>query len=71
MSQPWIPAAPVIPSAVKWNTSSRDVPPGPVSGIRVWDGSSWVLRPVKRWDGTSWVGATLKAWDGSEWVISS
>jgi hypothetical protein len=43
-----------------------EVPTG--SSIKVWNGSSWVLKPLKRWDGSAWVDAKLKRWNGSSWV---
>jgi hypothetical protein len=35
--------------------------------IKVYDGSSWVWKPVKVWNGTSWVTKTLRYWDGTHW----
>lgn len=35
--------------------------------IKVYDGSSWVWKPVKVWNGSSWVAKTLRYWDGSNW----
>jgi len=40
----------------------------PGSGARVWNGSSWVKRPVKVWNGSSWVRRPVKVWNGSSWV---
>jgi len=45
------------------------VPTG--GGAKVWDGTSWVSRPVKVWDGSAWVEAPIKVWDGSSWVLSN
>lgn len=44
-------------------------PPSP-SGLQisVWNGSAWVLKPLKRWDGAAWVPAVLKRWNGSAWT---
>ncbi len=41
-----------------------------ISGLRVWDGFDWILRPVKVWDGTEWVQRPVRYWDGTEWVLS-
>jgi len=35
--------------------------------IKVYNGSSWVWKPVKVWNGTSWAAKTLRYWDGSSW----
>jgi len=37
--------------------------------VRVWDGSSWVLKTVSVWNGSTFVDAdSVKIWDGSAWV---
>lgn len=36
--------------------------------IKIWDGASWVLKPLKRWDGAAWNEKPLKRWDGASWV---
>lgn len=41
--------------------------PGAPTGIRVWDGTSWVLRPVRVWDGSAWVARPVRHWTGTEW----
>lgn len=40
----------------------------PLSGIGVWDGTEWTVKPVKVWNGSSWVVKPLKRWNGSSWV---
>lgn len=42
-------------------------PAGPAS-FKYWNGSSWVLKPLKRWNGTAWVQYTLKRWNGTAWI---
>ena len=39
--------------------------------IKVWNGSSWVRKPVKVWNGTSWVQKPVKVWDGANWVTTN
>lgn len=36
-------------------------------GIRIWNGTAWLKRPVQVWNGTAWVVKTLKVWSGSSW----
>lgn len=38
------------------------------SYIKYWNGSAWVLKPLKKWNGSAWVPALLKRWNGSSWV---
>lgn len=33
-----------------------------------WNGTAWVLKPLRRWNGTAWVDATLKRWNGTTWI---
>lgn len=40
----------------------------PIGRLKVWDGSTWVLKALKVWDGSVWQTKTLKVWDGSVWV---
>jgi hypothetical protein len=41
------------------------------TGMKVWNGSSWVQGTVKVWNGSSWVDAkSVKVWNGSSWVDS-
>lgn len=35
---------------------------------KVWNGSSWVRKPVKVWNGSAWVNKPMKRWNGSAWV---
>jgi len=37
--------------------------------VKVWNGSSWVEKPLKRWNGSAWVEASLKRWTGSVWEL--
>ena len=39
--------------------------------IKVWDGASWVKKPVKDWTGSAWVTKPLKFWNGSTWVTTT
>lgn len=38
--------------------------------MKVWNGSAWVLKPVKWYNGTTWVTKPLKRWNGSAWVTT-
>lgn len=35
---------------------------------KVWNGSSWVQKPLKVWSGSAWVEKPVKVWNGSSWV---
>jgi len=39
-----------------------------LSGVRVWSGSSWVDKPLRRWNGSQWVVVVLRRWNGTAWV---
>lgn len=38
------------------------------SGLKVWTGAAWVVKPVKVWNGSAWVVKSLKRWTGSAWA---
>jgi hypothetical protein len=38
-----------------------------VSGVKVWTGSAWTVKPVKVWTGAAWVPKPVKTWNGSVW----
>ncbi|WP_156666217.1 hypothetical protein [Rhodococcus sp. HS-D2] len=42
--------------------------PSTTGQIKVFDGSTFVPKPVKVWNGTEWVTKPVKRWDGSNWV---
>ena len=46
-------------------------PPGIIGYIKVWNGSSWVPKPIKVWNGASWQIFPLKYWNGSSWITTS
>lgn len=35
--------------------------------VKVYNGSSWVWKPVKVWNGSTWTAKTLRYWDGASW----
>lgn len=37
---------------------------------KVWNGTSWVTKPVKVWNGSAWVTKPVKRWNGSAWVTT-
>lgn len=42
--------------------------PAFTGGMKVWNGTAWVIKPVKWWNGTAWVTKPLKRWNGTAWV---
>ena len=36
--------------------------------VRVYNGTSWVWKPIKTWTGSAWTTKTLRHWNGSIWV---
>lgn len=42
-----------------------------LSGMKVWNGSSWRPASVRVWDGSAWRPATVKVWNGSAWENAS
>lgn len=45
-------------------------PLGSGGNIKVWNGSSWVAKPVKVWNGSAWVTKPVKRWNGSAWITT-
>ena len=41
--------------------------PSSVKGMKVWNGSAWVMEPAKVWSGSGWVAKPVKVWDGGAW----
>ena len=37
-------------------------------GVKIWNGTAWVAKPVKFWNGTAWVTKPAKFWNGTAWV---
>ena len=38
-----------------------------LTGVNVWNGSGWAVKPVKVWTGAAWQQKPVKTWDGSVW----
>jgi len=36
-------------------------------GLKVWNGTQFVIKPLKVFNGTSWVEKPLKRFDGNNW----
>jgi hypothetical protein len=36
--------------------------------IKIYNGSTWVWKPVKVWNGSTWTTKTLRYWNGTSWV---
>ncbi len=45
-------------------------PSGTTGDIKVYNGSSFVAKPVKYYNGASFVKKPLKYWNGSSWVTT-
>lgn len=61
----------IRPDSVPRNQRFGTFMVGTMAGrIPVWDGSQWVLKPVKVWDGTKWVQKPAKKWTGTQWVAT-
>jgi hypothetical protein len=43
---------------------------GSTGQVKVYNGSSFVAKPVKVWNGSAWVTKPLKRYNGSSWVIT-
>lgn len=43
----------------------------PFGHIKVWDGTSWVVKMVKVWDGAGWNEYPLNYYDGSGWFTTN
>lgn len=43
---------------------------GTTGQIKVWNGTSFVAKPMKVWNGTSWVTKPVKRWNGTSWVTT-
>lgn len=41
---------------------------GGLAGVKIWDGFSWVYKPLKVWTGSGWSQKPVKVWTGSGWV---
>jgi hypothetical protein len=44
---------------------------GTTGQIKVYNGTSFVAKPVKVWNGTTWVTKPLKRYNGSSWVATN
>lgn len=42
----------------------------PNTGMKIWNGTAWVYKPVRMWNGATWEPRIIKIWDGDEWVIN-
>lgn len=51
-------------------TSGIVMPPAfvPTGRTKIWNGSTWELKPVKVWTGSAWIEKPAKIWNGSAWV---
>lgn len=54
----------------KWFTDSPIDPPES-TGIKVWMGSDYQIKPVKTWSGSEWQTKPLKRWSGTNWTETS
>lgn len=42
-------------------------PPAPTGGLKFFNGTAFVVKPLKRWNGTAWETKPLKRWNGTAW----
>jgi len=47
-----------------------DIGGGDTGQIKVWNGSSWVAKPVKVWNGSAWVIKPIKYYNGTIFVTT-
>lgn len=63
-----------LSGAQPWGTSTlafKEAPTpsgGSETTFKVWDGSTWIAKPVKVWDGSTWVTKPLKRRGTSTWI---
>lgn len=51
-----------------WAAATLILRAKPGGNVKVWNGASWVAKPVKIWTGSAWVTKPLKRWNGTAWV---
>lgn len=56
------------PGGTNYALSAVSIKPSISGRVKIWDGSSFKLKPVKIWNGSSWVTKQAKIWNGSNWV---
>jgi len=39
-------------------------------GLKVWNGSAWVTKPMKVWTGAAWAVKPVKRWNGPSWQLT-
>ena len=63
---------PLLPTAAELLAGAPPPPPENEGLIKVWNGSSWVCKPVKVWNGTTWSVKPLKWYNTatSSWVTT-
>lgn len=42
-----------------------------LGNAKVWNGSTWVAKPVKAWTGSAWVKKPVKYWTGTSWALTN
>lgn len=42
----------------------------PNTGMKIWNGTAWVYKPVRMWNGSTWEPRIIKIWDGDDWVVN-
>jgi hypothetical protein len=65
MSTTWV-YQPVLPATAQLQAGGG----GNTGQIKVWDGASWVAKPMKVWTGASWEIKPVKFYDGATWVTT-
>lgn len=39
--------------------------------VKVWSGSTWIIKPVKFWNGSTWQIKPVKVWNGTSWQATN
>jgi hypothetical protein len=73
--------SPITPGVYYWRVAAKD-PSGAncygnwtpvqsftVSGMKIYNGSTWDYKPAKYYDGIGWTAKTVKVYNGTQWVI--
>lgn len=65
MSTPFAPARPFKVPVKKWMPT---ITTGGITGLKVYVGAQWSMKPVRVWTGSQWADTTVKRWGGAGWL---
>lgn len=57
----------ISPVAISFIPVALIIPSG--GRPKIWNGSTWVVSPIKIWNGSTWVEKPMKIWTGSTWEL--